>query len=161
MSAVLWTDIDNYLLTNILADMGSAGSYVTLIVNEVLLSDSFKPETYDPPTVVIISNNVRPIEQGPHGDGTVHIYSEYRYFLACIDDNQTTYATAKANAQELTQRMREVVRTRYALGGEASTLVETVYETQILDMRVEVMGGNVGGDFRGVGVLPFIVRTEV
>ena len=81
MSAVLWTDIDNYLLTNILADMGSAGSYVTLVVNEVLLSDSFTPTEYNPPTVVIFSNSVKPISQGPHGDGTIHIYSEYRYFL--------------------------------------------------------------------------------
>ena len=161
MSAVLWADIDNYLLTNILADMGSGGSYATLQVNEVLLSDSFKPTEYNPPTVVIFSNTVRPTTQGPHADGEIHIYSEYRYFLACVDDAQTTYAVAKANAQALVQRMREVVRTRWALGGLASTLVETVYETAILDMRVEVLGGQQGGKFRGVGVLPFLVRSEI
>lgn len=160
MSAVLWTDIDNYLKTNILADMGTGGLYATLIVNEVLLSDSFKPEKYNPPTVVIFSNNVRPISQGPHGDGEVHIISEYRYFLACVDDEQTTYAVAKANAQALTQRLRNFVLTHFALGGLASTFVETVYETQLLDMRVEVMGGNVGGNYKGVGVVPIIVRTE-
>lgn len=160
MSAILWTDIDNYLLTNILADMGSGGLYGTLLVNEVLLSDSFKPEKYNPPTVVIFSNNVRPIEQGPHGDGEVHVVSEYRYFVACVDDEQTTYATAKANAQALVQRLRDFVLTHYALGGLASTFVETVYETQLLDMRVEVLGGNVGGKHKGVGVVPFIVRTE-
>lgn len=160
MSAILWTDIDNYLLTNILADMGSGGLYGTMLVNEVLLSDSFKPEKYNPPTVVIFSNNVRPISQGPHGDGEVHVFSEYRYFLACVDDEQTTYATAKANAQTLVQRLRTFVLTRFALGGLASTFVETVNETQLLDMRVEVMGGNVGGNFRGVGVVPLIVRTE-
>jgi len=160
MSAVLWTDIDNYLLTYILADMGVSSSYSTLKINEVFLSDSFTPTDYNPPSVVIFSNSVRPINQGPHGDGEVHIYSEYRYFLACVDAERTTYATAKANAQALTQRLREVIRTRYALGGLASTLVETVYETQVQDMRVEVLGGRVGGLFKGVGVLPFIARTE-
>ena len=161
MSDVLWTDIDNYLLTNILADMGSGGSYGTLIVNEVLLSDSFKPAEYNPPTVVIFSNVVRPIEQGPHSDGAIYIESEYRYFLACVDDAQTTYATAKANAQELTQRLREVIRSRYALGGRSSGIGETVRDTQVLDMRVEVLGGQQGGKFRGVGVLPFTVRSEI
>lgn len=160
MSAILWTDIDNYLLTNILADMGSGGLYATLLVNEVLLSDSFKPEKYNPPTVVVFSNNVRPITQGPHGDGEVHIESEYRYFLAVVDDEQTTYATAKANAQALVQRLRDFMLTHYKLGGLASTFVETVNETVILDMRVEVMGGNVGGNFKGIGVVPLIVRTE-
>ena len=160
MSAILWTDVDNYLLTNILADMGSGGLYGTLIVNEVLLSDSFKPEKYNPPTVVIFSNNVRPISQGPHGDGEVHIYSEYSYWLACVDDEQTTYAVAKSNAQTLVQRLRTFLLTRFALGGLASTFVETVYETAIKDMRVEVLGGNVGGKFKGVGAVPFIVRTE-
>jgi len=160
MSDVLWTDIDNYLLTNILADMGSAGSYGTLIVNEVLLSDSFKPSEYNPPSVVIFSNTVRPVEQGPHGDGNIYVLSEYRYFIACVDDAQTTYATAKANAQELVQRLREVVRSRFALGGLSSGISETVMDTQIADMRVEVLGGQQGGKFRGVGVLPIIVRTE-
>ena len=160
MSAILWTDIDNYLLTNILADMGSGGSYGTLLVNEVLLSDSFKPSDYNPPTIVIFSNTVKPTMQGPHGDGEVHIFSEYRYLLAGVDDDQTTYAVAKANAQTLVHRLRQVILNRYALGGLASTMVETVYETQILDMRVEVLGGQVGGKFRGVGVLPFIARTE-
>lgn len=160
MSAILWTDIDNYLLTNILADMGSGGLYATLLVNEVLLSDSFKPEKYNPPAVAILSNIVRPIVQGPHGDGEVHVISEYRYFLACVDDEQTTYATAKANAQTLVQRLRNFVLTRYALGGLASTFVETVYETEILDWGVEVFGGNVGGNYKGVGALRLIVRTE-
>lgn len=159
MSAILWTDIDNYLLTNIQTDLGSGG-YATLAVNEVLLSDSFRPDSYNPPTVVIFSNNVKPISQGPHGDGEVHIYSEYSYWLACVDDEQTTYAVAKANAQTLVQRLRTFVLTRFALGGLASTFVETVYETAIKDMRVEVLGGNVGGKFKGVGAVPFIVRTE-
>ena len=97
MSDVLWTDIDNYLLTNILADMGSAGSYSTLIVNEVVLSDTFKPAEYNPPSVIVFSNTVRPIEQGPHGDGVIHVISEYRYFLACVDDRQTTYADRKSD----------------------------------------------------------------
>lgn len=161
MSESLWADIDNYLKTYIAADMGVTSPYVTLQVTEVLLSDSFKPEKYNPPTIVIFSNNVRPITQGPHGDGEIHIFSEYRYFLAAVDDEQTTYATAKINAQTLIQRLREVIRSRFALQGLVSSVGEFVYETQVLDMRVEVMGGNVGGKFRGVGVLPLLVRTEI
>ncbi|MBT9173441.1 MAG: hypothetical protein DDT21_01842 [Syntrophomonadaceae bacterium] len=160
MSAVLWVNIDNYFKTNILADMGSGGLYSTLLVKEVLLSDSFKPEKYNPPAVAILSNIVRPISQGPHGDGKVHIYSEYPYWLACVDNEQMTYATAKANAQILVQRLRNFVLTRFALGGLTSTFVETVYETEILDWGVEVLGGNVGGNYKGVGALRLIVRTE-
>ena len=161
MTDVLWADMDNYLIANIDADMGLGSSYTTLQVNEVVLSDTFKPAEYNPPSVIIFSNDVRPIEQGPHGDGTIHIWSEYPYFIATVDAPQTDYATAKANAQELVQRLREVVRSRYALGGLTSTVGEFVYETQVSDMRVEVLGGEVGGKFQGVGVLAFLVRSEV
>ena len=162
MSDVLWTDIDNYLLTNILADMGSAGSYATLIVNEVLLSSEFKEDTYNPPTVIIFSNRAKPIAQGPHGDGSVHIWTDYPYLLMGVDDRQTSYATAKANAQELMQRLREVVRSRFALGGLSSGISETVYDTTIQELRTEVLGSSsTGGKFTGVGLVSFTVRSEV
>lgn len=164
MSDVLWTDIDNYLLTNLLADMGTGGLYSTLVVNEVLLSDSFKPEKYSPPAIVIFSNNAKPIMQDEHGDGLIHIFSEYRYFIAAVDAEQTTYAVAKANAQALVQRLRIFALSHYALSGIASTpgdYYEAVEYVTMQDMRVEVMGGNVGGKFRGVGVMPLTVRARI
>jgi hypothetical protein len=130
-------------------------------LNEVLLSDTFKIEEYNPPSVVIFSNDVRPIEIGPHGDGNYNVNSEYPYFIAAIDAPRTTYATAKANTQELVQRLREVVRARFALGGTTSTIGEFVIDTEVQDMRVEVLGGEIGGEFQGVGVMSFMVRTEI
>ena len=161
MSESLWTDIDNYLVTAITTDMGAASAYATLKLDQVVLSDSFQPDRYNPPTAIIFSNTARPIEQGPHADGEVHIYTEYRYFIAVIDNEQTTYAQGKANAQILLQRVREVIRGRFALGGTTSTIGETVYETVIQEMRAEVLGGQLGGKFRGVGVVPIIIRTEI
>lgn len=168
MSACLWNDIDAALVAAITADMTDAGDYADdgLLVETVLLGETVDPDEHTLPLVLIRGMDAQYSEDGPHGDGEIHIDTiTYAYDLIAIariepavDETVTDVtARAKAAATELLRRLREVVRSRVALGITApATDGETLdYVRFGGEALVSVVGyGGVNGGYIVSALLP-------
>lgn len=115
----LWADIDTYLAAELLAELGSAGSYTTQVVKQVVIDDlidfekAIKLGNY--PSVIVRSSTASQAP-GPHGGGGARVENTYDYSLVAICQS-TGQAQCKRDVQELRRRLREFLRTRLALGG--------------------------------------------
>ena len=151
MSACLWNDIDTALVNAITADMVLAPPAVItppelylvdpdnlptpsppqildgvdLAIRTVLVGETVNPDQHTLPLVLIRGMDAQYGEDGPHGDGEIHIDTiVYPYDLVAIariepgadESVAVTTRKAKAAATELLRRLREVVRSRPALG---------------------------------------------
>lgn len=124
----LWADIDTYLATELLAELGTSGSYNTLQVRQVVIDDlldfekAIKLGNYPS---VIVQSSLATQAPGPHGGGTARIENTYDYSLVAICKSNGQ-AQCKQDIQELRRRFREFLRTRLALGGLEATDGESV-----------------------------------
>ena len=168
MSACLWNDIDTALASVITADMTDAGDYADdgLLIETILFGEVVDPDEHTLPLVLIRGMDAQYSEDGPHGDGEIHIDTiTYAYDLVAIariepavDETVTAVtARAKAAATELLRRLREVVRSRVALGITArATDGETLdYVRFGGNALVQVQGyGGVNGGYIASALLP-------
>lgn len=173
MSACLWNDIDTALIAAITADMTDDGDYEDLLVATVLLGDTVNPDQHTLPLVLIRGTEAQYSEDGPHGDGEIHIDTiTYPYELIAIArvepavDETVTSVTgrAKAAATELLRRLREVVRSRVTLGITApATDGERLDYVRITgNALVQVQGyGGVNGGYMATAMLPIEVIASI
>lgn len=141
MSVCLWADIDDYLKTAITADMGP-GTYGSLEIATVLVGETLTPEHHTKPIALIrgMEAEIADGESGPHSGGEIHFDRIiYPYELIFIAEAGTD-AAAKAAGQELWRRGREMLRSRYALGGLASTDGEHVISATPTGGKLEIRG---------------------
>lgn len=166
MSACLWADIDAYLLAAVTTDMGAASTlYSTLKIATVKTGEAaaVNPDHYTLPLVVIDGYEMDPGDNYPHADGAIHLDAiRYPYLLAAYT-TATTATQAKADGQELLRRFRELLRSRYALGGLTATDGETVTETEIGNGGVAVrgIGGTNTGKYLAIAGLELEVLTSI
>jgi hypothetical protein len=119
----LWADIDTYLAAELLAELGSAGSYTTQVVKQVVVDDlidfekAIKLGNY--PSVIVRSSTASQAP-GPHGGGSARVENTYEYSIVGVL-KATGQAQCKRDVQELRRRLREFLKTRLALGGLMST----------------------------------------
>ena len=168
MSACLWNDIDAALVSAVTADMTDAGDYADdgLLVETVLLGETVDPDEHTLPLVLIRGMEAQYSEDGPHGDGEIHIDTiTYAYDLVAVariepTNDETvaeTIGRAKAAATELLRRLREVVRSRVTLGITApATDGETLdYVRFGGEALISVVGyGGVNGGYVVQAMLP-------
>jgi hypothetical protein len=158
-TACLWNDIDSYLISALTTDMGAASAYSTLkLASTPLLADQFEPAKVTFPGVIIVTGEAEH-SPGPHGDAVVHLDIRYPYWIVPICSS-STFALAKADAKTLAGRVRDVLRSRYALGGLAATGGEVVTQTEIGATHIEVRGPNAGA-YLGVAIVEFDVFAEI
>ncbi len=115
----LWADIDAYLQTQLLAELGSAGSYTTQVVKQVIVDDimDFTGATkLDNYPIVLVRSSTASQAPGPHGGGSARVENIYDYQLVGVL-KATGQAQCKRDVQELRRRLREFLKTRLALGG--------------------------------------------
>jgi hypothetical protein len=128
VSATLWNDIDAYLAAAVIADMGTDSPlYDGLWVEQVVTGAAWEPQHWRQPAVAINGEQAR-LEGGPHGDGVVHLEITYPYALVGVC-KAATIAQARKDAKELGRRLRELIRSRYALGGLVASDGERVQRT--------------------------------
>jgi len=141
MSACLWADIDAYLIAAVTADMGT-GTYGTLEIATVKTGEAaaVNPDHYTLPLVIIDGYEMDPGDNYPHADGLIHLDNIRYPYLLIAYATASTAAQAKADGQELLRRLRELLRSRYALGGLTATDGETVSQTEIGRGGVAVRG---------------------
>lgn len=175
MSDCLWNDIDAALVAAVTADMTDAGDYADdgLLVETVLLGETVNPDDHTLPLVLIRGMDAQYSEDGPHGDGEIHIDTiTYAYDLIAIariepaTDETVTAVTgrAKAATTELLRRLREVVRSRVALDITApATDGETLdYVRFGGGALVQVYGyGGVNGGYIASALLPIEVIASI
>ena len=119
----LWADIDDYLRTELIAELGSGGTYTTQIVKQVIVDDimDFTGATkLDNYPVVLVRSSTASQAPGPHGGGSARVENTYDYQLVGVL-KATGQAQCKRDVQEMRRRLREFLRTRLALGGLTST----------------------------------------
>lgn len=153
----LWADIDTYLATEVLAEMGSAGAYSTLKVRQVLVDDLMGPDEaakLDAYPIVLVRSHKATQQPGAHGGGRVNVENIYEYVMIAVSISDGM-RKAKQDAQELRRRMREFLRTRLSLGGLTSADGEHVQKLNWLDSHLEVWqqpdGNNVFLAIAGIG----------
>jgi len=119
----LWADIDTYLATELLAELGSAGNYTSQVVKQVIVDDimdftgATKADNYP---LVIVRSSTASQAPGPHGGGSARVENTYEYSIVGVL-KATGQAQCKRDVQELRRRLREFLKTRLALGGLMST----------------------------------------
>ena len=119
----LWAGIDEYLQTQLIAELGSGGSYTSQVVRQVILDDimDFTGATrLDNYPVVLVRSSTATQAPGPHGGGSARVENTYDYQLVGVL-KATGQAQCKRDVQEMRRRLREFIRTRLALGGLMST----------------------------------------
>lgn len=166
MSACLWADIDTYLVAAVIADMGVDSSYSTLKIPtaSVLVGETFDPDHVTLPFVLIrgMDSDLTGEFEGVDDSALRMFGLVYAYEFVAIS-SAATVAQAKADAQELYRRLRELLRTRYAFGGLQASDGEIVVQVRPTGGRVGVYGrsGTNAGTYLAGAELRFDVLTEI
>jgi len=119
----LWADIDDYLRTELIAELGVSGAYTSQVVRQVIVDDimdftgATKADNYP---LVIVRSSTATQAPGPHGGGSARVENTYDYSIVGVL-KATGQAQCKRDVQEMRRRLREFIRTRLALGGLMST----------------------------------------
>ena len=120
----LWADIDDYLRTELIAELGASGTYTTQVVKRVLVDEIMGPTevfaSQDPFPLVIVRSSTASQAPGPHGGGSARVENTYEYNLVAVV-KATGQTQCKRDVQEMRRRLREFLKTRLALGGLMST----------------------------------------
>lgn len=163
MTSCLWADIDTYLETQLLAELGAGGLYSTLVVQQVIVDDvwgldeAIKNNAFP---LVLVRSNQGTQSPGAHGGGAVRVENSYEYMLVGIV-RASGKREAKAGAQEMRRRFREFLRTRLSLGGLTAGDGERVQKIVWGGSQLEVWGraDRDAGTYYGVAALDFKVMT--
>lgn len=158
----LWSDIDTYLETQLLAELGRGGTYTTLVVRQVLVDDLMgfddviKLAAF--PAVLVRSHHASQAP-GPHGGGVINVENTYDYSLVAIIKSEGQ-RKAKQDVQEMRGRLRDFLKVRLSLGGLTATDGERVRKTEWGRSDIEVWAnGNQPGAFYGVVAMDFKVLS--
>jgi len=158
----LWADIDEYLRTELMAELGSGGSYTTQVVKQVIVDDimdftgATKADNY--PLVIVRSSSATQAP-GAHGGGVVNVENSYDYSLVAVL-KATGQAQCKRDAQEMRRRLREFLRTRLALGALTAEDGERVQKVTWGRSLLEVWANEKQpGTFFGVTAMEFKVLS--
>lgn len=169
----LWSNIDSYLKSELLADLGpSSSTYSTLKLAEVTVGPLIDRSHATTPSLLIVSFEAFPTF-GSHGAGTVLTDSRYPYLLIVFDKLQDattdgppavdSYAILKANMQEHQRRLVAWLAAHWGLPGvAASSDGERISNMNIPSegASIELEGPADGGYFWGLAAVPFSVETE-
>lgn len=158
----LWADIDEYLRTELIAELGSGGSYNTQVVKQVLIDDLLgfdgvvKLDAYP---VVLVRSSTANQAPGAHGGGVVNVENSYDYQLVAVL-KATGQAQCKRDVQEMRRRLREFLRTRLALGALTATDGERVQRITWGRSLLEVWANEKQpGAFFGVTAMEFKILS--
>lgn len=172
----LWSAIDSYLETELLAALGSAGDYDDLQVANVLVDDIWNLDAVkrnDEFPLVLVRSNQATHTAEEHGlfgvAGAVSLGTTYSYNLIAVvyvqaTENESAKRLAKSYSQELQRRLLRFLRERPALGGLAVTADDTerVRRVEFQKSELEVWGraDEDSGDYIGVAVVAFQIISE-
>lgn len=164
-----WGDVDTYLETQAMLNMGPSGSYATLQIKVARIDDYWQEDK-------VLKENLFPFSlfrgyemtvpdpTDGFGDGEAHTVNSYMYWWVSASKT-TTRRAAKQDAQELMSRMRKFLRQRPVLNGLTPTA----------DWHGERMGNitlgpgwiqQIGrldqetGDHYGIAILRFTIETN-
>lgn len=125
MSEALWVDLDNLLVTQITAQMGTSSPYATYQVKTVVahpLHSVRDWEGWDLPAVVVLGARVER-QPGAHDSNGPHYDKRYPYGLVAIVEGTRTTATLAAKTLE---KRLEIVCKSLSFTGIAGTDGERV-----------------------------------
>lgn len=165
MSESLWNDIDAYLETAFLTDLGEDSDYATVVVAEVHNTAEWTPGKWALPAVAF-NGNEADSEYGAQHDGFPHEHPTYAYVVSGVV-KEASDATARANAKILLARLRESLRTRFALDGldpssiSADGSGESIVETRVPSWAVYVFPVENTKLWYGVARIALDVVTEL
>lgn len=163
MSDCLWNDIDAYLLTELVTELGAdSATYADILLAQVVAGDTFDPDQVSYPFCLVRGFEVEDADAGPHGDGDVHYDLAYPYELV-LGVVEPTLDAARTDIKELLRRAREFIRARPAFGQLSAADGETIVEVMPGRVRVELYGKNGinQGAYMGLASVSFTVKTEI
>lgn len=160
MSESLWNDIDGYLETNLLADLGAGSGYGSLFVAQVHNTHQWTPERWTLPAVAFNGNEAAS-RYGTQHDGYPQEEPTYEYVVTAVV-KESAEATARTNAKILCARLRESLRVRFGMDGlGASTLGEAIIETRVPEWAVYVFPVENTKFWYGVARVALEIVTEL
>jgi len=109
MSDCLWNDIDAWLVSNLVTQMGSGSAYETLklaTIQDEILTDPQSWSNVDMPVVFVEGRTGRPVEAEHGGIGTPNQTIRYRYVLLSVVKGEDK-STAKIDAKTMDYRLRQ------------------------------------------------------
>jgi len=158
MSDVLWNDIDAYLQTHLLADLGPASAlYTTLLVTEVKVGERLDLDHVTAPALFVYGRDAD-YSGGPHGDGDVHTDTVYPYTIGVLASG-ASITVAVANVKTILRRVRTCIEDHHGLAGLTASDGETVSRTHLIDAYA-LLRGPAKGTYLGLGALSLEVYTE-
>lgn len=161
----LWADIDTYLETEVIAEMGRGGEYTTLLLQESRIDDYWQLDKIDKenkfPFAFFRGYEMTQTPDG-FGDGELHTSNTYPYVWVCAI-KATSKRQAKVQAQEMLSRMRKFMRKRPTFRGLITTDTERISVVPIGKATVEIIGrlDQTSGTFYGMAILFFAIETNI
>jgi hypothetical protein len=177
--ANLWTAIDSYLETELLAALGSAGDYSDLQVDFVIVDDIWNLDAITRngqfPLVLVRSHKASTTTEqhglfgsaGAISTGTTYDYSLIGVVMVQATENESAKRLAKSSSQELHDRLLYFLASHSRLGGLSVTNAVTGRREIVQGITFQTSGLEVwgradedSGDYIGVAVVFFQVTTE-
>lgn len=163
MTASLWQRLDQAYVDAIAAAMGRAGSYTDLVVQSVSVAATWAPDNGPRPAVIVVSDEADQQHGGHAGSAAIRLAVTYNYYAVAVAE-APNYATAKAAAQTLHQRLIAVLQTWPAIlaaaaaagAGSTETPIRQRWDRSWLDVRGRQSGGN--GQHYAIAVVAWTVE---
>jgi hypothetical protein len=168
MALSLWERLDSAFAAAFAGEMGIGGAYTSLTLRDVQVNETWNPDREPWPRLILYSTSAR-VGESEHGGGGVRRLDVTYPYLAVAIATGDSYATARADAQELFERMLAVL----AKGGPilaaamAAAPTSSAQATRIRFERggasgIEVRGrqGSNGGRHLGVAIVAWTVETK-
>lgn len=164
--AILWDALDDYFATELLAEMGADGDYLTLQLQDVTINDDWKVED-------AIRNNVFPLgivrtlaveedagEHGSFGDtGKTRVVNQYGYVIITVTVAEDR-DICRQQIRTMRSRVLSFLRARPSCGGligdDGERVRRILFDTTIPRM---FNAGNVSA-FYGITETYFAVETK-
>lgn len=113
MAESLWNALDDYLATQLLAGLGSASDYTTLVVTHVETAPIYDPQDwiklYTVPFLIVTTYTARSVISGHDGGTTIKRDTEYAVTIVSVTEG--TPAEAKQNAATMVHRVERLLST--------------------------------------------------
>ncbi len=162
MSA-LWQRLDSALLSAFTASMsGLSGDPLSLATLQI--GDTWTPDTWTLPALLLVSNDARQASAQHGGAGQSHVEIAYEYYAVAVASD-TTHNLAKAAAQELNRRMLDTLRTwgsilaaAHAAGPDAETPIRLTFGRTLLQVRGRQ--GTTAGRHLGIASIEFEIESQ-
>lgn len=162
MSA-LWQRLDSALIGALTASMsGITGDPLSLATLQI--GDTWTPDTWTLPALLLVSNDARQESAQHGGGGQSHAAITYEYYAVAVA-SATTHNLAKAAAQELNRRMLDTLRAwapilaaAHAAGPDTETPIRLMLGRTLLQIRGRQ--GTTGGRHLGIASIEFEIESQ-